>query len=315
MPEVGSILREAREAKNVDLKEVERVLKIRRKFLNALETDQPISELNDIYVRSFLKGYAAYLGLDPEHIAQLYGIGPVSAEPVHQAQPIPTAPTFSAMDTGKEQEPPGSRMRGIVVPLAGIVIGVVIVLVGASMVRKASSLSPAETTRAPEQTHEIGVSQTVSQTAGIEVTPHLSPTITSTPTRTPTPTSTPTVTPTPTPEFYTGVTIELIASASAWTQILVDGKKTFEGMLEPGMRRHWRGEDRVEVRCGNAGGVEAVVNGESIGFLGEEGQVVDMEWQKETGPPPAPDPTEPELTPTSDVVAAELITATQSQTQ
>ena len=133
---------------------------------------------------------------------------------------------------------------------------------------------PAESTVSWALTQVIEVSGVISSTLEAELTPQGTATFTPTPTKTSTPTPTPTVTLTPTPEFYTGVNIELLANAKAWTQIRVDGRKVFEGMLEPGMRKSWRGEDRVEVRCGNAGGVEAFVNGESIGLLGEEGQVV-----------------------------------------
>ena len=315
MPEVGHILRKAREDKGIDLKEVERALKIRRRFLIALENDQPIEDLNDIYVKGFLRSYAVYLELDPDHIVQSYGSGPPQTESGPQPHHIPLAPSFSAMASGKTEETSRSRIWRVVIPLAGILVGAAILLVGISMARKAGPPSPAEATAAWALTQEVEASQTMSDTVGIELTPQGSPTATFTPTRTPKPTSTPTVTPTPTPEFYTGVTIELIAKANAWTQIRVDGKKVFEGMLEPGMRRHWRGEDRVEVRCGNAGGVEAFVNGESIGLLGGEGQVVDMEWQKEKGPPPPPSPTPVIPIATSEGVTTEVITTTDVMTR
>lgn len=311
MTEVGQMLREAREDKGIDLKEVERALKIRRKFLMALENDQPINELHDIYLKGFLRSYARYLDLDPDQVVQSYGSGPPQTEPSPQSQQFPPAPSFSAMDSGKAEETPRPRAQGVLIPLSGVVVAVVILFVGVSMVRKANSLSPAEATTAWALTQEVEASKTMTDTVGADITPQGSPTATSTPARTPTATSTPTVTPTPSPEFYTGVTIELIARENAWTQIRVDGKKAFEGMLERGMRRHWRGEDRVEVRCGNAGGVEAIVNGESIGLLGDEGQVVDMEWQKEKGPPPPPSPTPVVSSATSEGVPTEALTTTE----
>ena len=314
MPEVGHMLRKAREDKGIDLKEVENALKIRRKFLVALENDQPIPELNDIYITAFLRGYALYLELDPDHVVQSYGSGPSLAEPNSQSQQIPPAPSFSAIDSGKTAETPRSRLRGALIPVVGILLVVVILLVSVSMLRRANALSAAEATAAWVMTQEVEASQT-SEAVGMELTPQGSPTATSTPTRTSTPTSTPTVTPTSTPEFYTGVTIELLARANAWTQIRVDGKKVFEDMLEPGMRRHWRGEDRVEVRCGNAGGVEAFVNGESIGLLGEDGQVVDMEWQKDNSPRPPPSPAPVIPTPTGQGVTRAVTTTRDITTE
>jgi cytoskeletal protein RodZ len=285
MPEVGHILRKAREEKGLDLKDVERTLKIRYKFLAAFEKDQPIPELNDIYIRGFLKCYAEYLELDADRILQAYGSGPQMVQTPLRYGPTP-APSFSAMSSDKqpaeEIKRPQARPTWAMLSAAVVVIAL-IGFAAVSMARNASSPSSAEATAAWALTRVLEASEAISDTFSSSATPRGTPLPTATPTRTPTPTITATATLTPTPEFYTGVNIELIAKAKAWVQIRVDGNKAFEGMMEPGTRRSWRGEERVEVRCGNAGGVEAVVNGESIGLLGENGQVVDMEWVKEKG--------------------------------
>lgn len=292
MPEVGHILRKAREEKGVELKDVERTLKIRYKFLAALEKDQPIPELNDIYIRGFLKCYAEYLDLDADRILQAYGSGPQPAQSLLIHGPAP-APSFSAMSSSREPagetKKPQSRTMWAIFPAAVVVIAL-IGFAAVTMARNASSQSAAEATAASALTRVIEAVETTSDTVGNSAAPRGTPSPTATSSRTPTPTATATATLTPTPEFYTGVNIELIAQAKAWVQIRVDGNKAFEGMMEPGTRRSWRGEERVEVRCGNAGGVEAVVNGESIGLLGENGQVVDMEWVKEKGTAPQPEP-------------------------
>jgi hypothetical protein len=44
----------------------------------------------------------------------------------------------------------------------------------------------------------------------------------------------------------------------------------------------------VAVRAGNAGGVEVFVNGESMGLMGQPGQVVDQVWEKLEEAPNAP---------------------------
>ena len=73
--------------------------------------------------------------------------------------------------------------------------------------------------------------------------------------------------------------MELAVSADSWVQVLVDGTKTYEGILRPGERRQFSAERQVAVRAGNAGGVEAFINGQSVGTLGEPGQVVDRLWE------------------------------------
>jgi len=70
------------------------------------------------------------------------------------------------------------------------------------------------------------------------------------------------------------------------------------GSLEADTTQVWSGQESVALRCGNAGGVEATVNGESLGLLGERGQVVDMEWFAE-GITPTPATPEVIVTPTA----------------
>lgn len=65
---LGESLRLARERKGVDLFRVERDIKIRARYLAALE-DGEYSELpGDVYARGFLRNYASYLGMDPDEV-------------------------------------------------------------------------------------------------------------------------------------------------------------------------------------------------------------------------------------------------------
>ena len=125
-------------------------------------------------------------------------------------------------------------------------------------------------------------------------TPTSAPTSTSTNTNT----STSTPAPTPTPRVSTGVEVELNIVEYAWLRVLVDGEEAFVGSLEADTTQVWSGQESVALRCGNAGGVEATVNGESLGLLGERGQVVDMEWFAE-GITPTPATPEVIVTPTA----------------
>jgi len=120
--------------------------------------------------------------------------------------------------------------------------------------------------------------------------------LTSTSTSTPTPTSASTST--PTPRVSAGVEVELNIVEYAWLRVLVDGEEDFVGSLEAGITRTFRGRESVILRCGNAGGVEANVNGEPLGLLGERGQVVDIEWLAE-GITPTPATPEATVTPTA----------------
>jgi cytoskeleton protein RodZ len=90
---LGDVLREAREAKGVDLARVERDTKIRERYLFALEGGDYRELPGSVYTKGFLRNYGAYLGLDPEYLIDLYRIETTSAvdRPRVPAPPRPLA--------------------------------------------------------------------------------------------------------------------------------------------------------------------------------------------------------------------------------
>src|SRR5438477_12316740 len=64
MPEIGESLREARMRAKIDVSEVEATTKIRAKYLRALENEEWGLLPGPTFVRSFLRTYGDYLGLD-----------------------------------------------------------------------------------------------------------------------------------------------------------------------------------------------------------------------------------------------------------
>src|SRR5213083_2834957 len=69
---VGQALRKARKERGVELSEVERVTKIRVKFLEAMEEDLWDALPAPAYARGFLDIYARYLGLDQQALLDRY---------------------------------------------------------------------------------------------------------------------------------------------------------------------------------------------------------------------------------------------------
>jgi transcriptional regulator with XRE-family HTH domain len=72
MFEIGATLREARERQGLALEQVEEATRMRRSLLAALEEERFGVFPSDFYARSFLRGYAAFLGLDPKPFAEEY---------------------------------------------------------------------------------------------------------------------------------------------------------------------------------------------------------------------------------------------------
>jgi len=63
---VAELLATARQGKDVDLDRAEKQLRISKKYLVALEQGQYHKLPGDLYVRNFVRAYAAYLGADQE---------------------------------------------------------------------------------------------------------------------------------------------------------------------------------------------------------------------------------------------------------
>ncbi|MGH3142456.1 MAG: helix-turn-helix domain-containing protein, partial [Gaiellales bacterium] len=72
MFEIGPSLREARLHKGVEIPDAERATKIRAKYLRALETESFDVLPGQAYIKSFLRSYADYLGLDGQLFVDEY---------------------------------------------------------------------------------------------------------------------------------------------------------------------------------------------------------------------------------------------------
>ena len=72
MPEIGPTLREARMRARIDITEVEQATKIRAKYLRALENEEWSLLPGSTFIKSFLREYADYLGLDSRTLVEEY---------------------------------------------------------------------------------------------------------------------------------------------------------------------------------------------------------------------------------------------------
>ena len=72
MDELGSLLREAREAKGLTLAEVQDEIRISSKYLEALENGQYENLPTQVHVKGYLRNYARFLNLDPKPLIDRY---------------------------------------------------------------------------------------------------------------------------------------------------------------------------------------------------------------------------------------------------
>ena len=120
MPEIGDSLRDARQQRKVDLYEAETHTKIRAKYLRALEEEEWELLPGPTYVKTFLRTYAEFLGLDAKLLVEEY----------KQRFERPTAQELTPFSTNLGSRRERRRARGPVIS-PGAIIGVcVLLLVG-----------------------------------------------------------------------------------------------------------------------------------------------------------------------------------------
>jgi len=78
---VGRLLRDQREARGLSIADVEKRLRIRRAYLDAIEQGRFNELPGAAYIPAFLRAYARHVGLDPEKVLTAYNLsGPVPIE-------------------------------------------------------------------------------------------------------------------------------------------------------------------------------------------------------------------------------------------
>ncbi|RED86467.1 RodZ domain-containing protein [Cohnella phaseoli] len=72
MSDLGALLRKAREQRGYSLDDIQEYTKIRKRYLEAIETGEYKVLPGSFYVRAFVKTYAETVGLDAEEVLRLY---------------------------------------------------------------------------------------------------------------------------------------------------------------------------------------------------------------------------------------------------
>src|SRR5215216_3448004 len=119
MPEIGDQLRETRMRNRIDITEVEAATKIRAKYLRALENEEWDLLPGPTFVKTFLRTYADYLGLDARNLVEQY----------RARYERPSAQELTPFGTSIGARRARAR-RPILAPWMAVLVGVVI-LVGA----------------------------------------------------------------------------------------------------------------------------------------------------------------------------------------
>jgi cytoskeletal protein RodZ len=340
----GEWLQKRREDLGISLEQAEADTHIRLRYLQALESGD-LSSLPDPFVgRGFLRNYAAYLELDlsegAERFPEIFALPASKPIEVNETSPFVTEPfrPVALHRIGGE-----NRRRWLLIGVVVIVVAALALLAWWAYPRVFAylpwgSVAVPSTSEPTDQASEAVLSTATSTptatrttTATAAATNVSTTTATLEATLTPSVTLSPSPSPSPSPPIYTGIFLELLFTDTSWIQVTVDGVRQFQGELAEDTYRSWYGEERIELRIGNAGVVQVTINGQALGTLGEPGEVIDRVFEKggeevteatitpvatgEQAPQPSDTPTAPAtLTPTIETTGVSTAIPTISAT-
>ncbi len=236
MQTVGEILRSERERKGLSVKEIELATSIRTIYITAIEEGNYSIIPGEVYLKGFIRNYANSLGLDSQQIIDLY----------RQSQNL-VAPTNEEITniSKTQKEIPLEKTTN---SSKWLVIGVLIVCVASGVWwLQSNSRSLPE----PKVDKQVQPAPVIPKQVTKEQT-----TIPSTPV---------TVKP---------VIIIAKYTDQCWTSVTADNTIIYEGTPQAGETFTWEAEQNIIIKAGNAGGIDIVYNGQSLGILGTKGEVL-----------------------------------------
>jgi cytoskeleton protein RodZ len=280
MTSVGKVLRTEREAQGREMAEIAEELCITKRYLRAIEEDDLKSLPGCFFYRSFVKQYAALLGVDEQRI--MPGIEALTAN----AEPLPLPGGDPRYAARAREDSNTDSFAGLMVvdrPTLGTIdpivedanrrrfsdrrIGLSLAVLVAVLL--GCSGFYAWWNKAPQPV-AIRVPQPVETPAATAVT-------TAAPSPAPSNDSngapTVSVTTTTGSDGVNHLVLNLSATEETWLSITSDGKQIFSGVLQPSQTKTLTTPEVAKMRVGNAGGLEVRWNGKSIGPIGPRGQV------------------------------------------
>ncbi|MFD2371373.1 helix-turn-helix domain-containing protein [Brevibacillus sp. GCM10020057] len=104
MSELGQVLQRAREEKGITLDDIQRITKIQKRYLEAIERGHFHVLPGHFYARAFIKSYAEAVGLDPNHIMSHFQSDLPAQPPTEQVERLRrrrVASTNSPLQAGR----------------------------------------------------------------------------------------------------------------------------------------------------------------------------------------------------------------------
>jgi len=263
----GAVLRRCREFHGITLEEASETTKIGLSYLKALEDDLIHEFANQAYLKGFLRIYAAYLGLNTDDVARMYG----------KLFGVPVDKPDSALPSPTLDRPP--RRLALLKKLLFPAILLAAILITATFFKH----TPAPPVRQPQPVAVVApppqdaAVQTVQSSARIRsvVQDVPSPRVERRPAEPPD--SENIVTSKLPAEASKGFILKIKVTQNGTLTSTVDGSAPQQYELSVGDVIEWKAEKKVTLELSNAEGVEVELNGKPYRSLGPPGKPVYVE--------------------------------------
>lgn len=288
----GDNLRREREMRGITLEEISSTTKISVRFLELLEAEEFSKLPGGIFIRSFIRSYANYLGLDEEQVMAEYQL---------------VAPPQGGEDFSRLGVTGNSANKKNRAPVLPWIIAVILLAGGYAIFRYAhhSSEAPLSFGNSPPVSKAVSASASAAANAPGAHPPQVlaapqrdSATTAANPassgaTANPvsagnsaaangtaagakaglTPAQTFQSNAPPAPAAGNGLTLQVVATEQAWVSVKADGKTALEQVMRPNDVRTLTAKSYFDVTTGNAEGTVLTLNGVTLGPLGRRGEV------------------------------------------
>ncbi|MBL7210731.1 MAG: DUF4115 domain-containing protein, partial [Candidatus Omnitrophica bacterium] len=247
-PTKGTRLKKLRLEKGISLEEIQKKTKIHPNILRAIEGDA-ITDLSPIYLKSFLKIYCKFLGVDSRHYLGDYketrGLEGASAEPLVKEFPQRIQESRSFLKDARLRmrslRPNKKISRVIIIVLAGAFLLMGLIKAGKAIFSKRGSSVPRPA--AGTVTARPKAKAAVKKTRPVN-------------------------------DISSEIRLGIRAKDNCWITLKVDGRIVFQRVLTKGRFESWKAKNKIELSLGNAGAVELEVNGQLFANLGRKGQAL-----------------------------------------
>jgi cytoskeleton protein RodZ len=240
---IGAQLRASREARGLSIDAVAHATRVQPRILAAIERDDVAAVPPRPFGRGFVRSYAQEIGLDPDKVARDYF-----------AQFAPPPPSVDA-----PEEPTRDMSRGVT-PLAIATFGIAAGLAIALFLGRSWAAKPASP--AGQAIGTSGSTQATAPPTDTAVAPPAAAVAPPAPAAAPAPSA--------------PLSVVLTATRKSWVTARADGRRALFQIILPGSPQTVSATREIELRVGDAGALQWVINGRSAGAMGRPGQVRDI---------------------------------------